>query len=112
MAKGVSRTVAQKLAHAKPETCLRYLDYLPYARVKTSPGAWLANAIEHEYGPPEGYLKAQRRESEPDRTNLKPPIKTTEPGTQAMKKEELAILYDKTQKTHPGWDRAKKESQL
>ena len=37
--------------------CRRCLEYLPYAKVRTTPGAWLANAIRAEYGPPEGYLK-------------------------------------------------------
>src|SRR5262249_15020013 len=50
---GVSRSAARRLARGKPEVCRRCLEYLPYAVVKTTKGAWLANAIEHEFGPPE-----------------------------------------------------------
>jgi hypothetical protein len=57
---GVSRALAERYARAKPEVCRRCLDYLPYARPRTTPGAWLANAIRDEYGPPAGYLQAQR----------------------------------------------------
>ena len=36
--------------------CLRAcLAYLPHAQVKTSKGAWLANAIRDEYGPPPAF---------------------------------------------------------
>ena len=100
IAKGVGRTVAHKLAQDKPEACL-LLEYLPYAPVKTSSGAWLANAIEHEYGPPERYLKAKRQESNAAEAPPKRPIKGQEQGHQAMKKEELVVLYDKTKKTRP-----------
>jgi hypothetical protein len=55
---GVSRSAARRLARGKPEVCRRCLEYLPYAIVKTTKGAWLANAIEHEFGPPEAYEKA------------------------------------------------------
>lgn len=56
---GVGRRTAAALARAKPAVCRRCLEYLPFAKVKTSTGAWLANAIRDEYGPPEGYLKAE-----------------------------------------------------
>jgi hypothetical protein len=55
---GVSRSAARRLARGKPEVCRRCLEYLPYAIVKTTKGTWLANAIEHEFGPPEAYEKA------------------------------------------------------
>jgi hypothetical protein len=49
---GVGRSTAVRLAGTKPDMCRRYLEWLPFADVKTSRGSWLANAIEHEYGPP------------------------------------------------------------
>ncbi|HEY7309562.1 MAG TPA: replication protein [Gemmataceae bacterium] len=74
---GVGRTVAVRLANAKPELCRRYLEWLPFADVRTTRGTWLANAIEHEFGPPKR-LTARRaatrsersdRHTIPDRTN-------------------------------------------
>jgi hypothetical protein len=62
IAQGVSRSVATRLAKEKPEVCRRCLEYLPFARYRTNPGAWLANAIRDEYGPPEGYTEAKRQE--------------------------------------------------
>jgi hypothetical protein len=59
---GVGRSVAERLTREKPEICRRSLEYLPYAQVRTTKGAWLAGAIRDEYGPPPGYLKAQHRE--------------------------------------------------
>jgi phage replication O-like protein O len=56
---GVGRGTAEALARAKPEVCRQCLKYLPFAKVKTTKGAWLANAIRDEYGPPAGFLKAE-----------------------------------------------------
>lgn len=52
---GVSRTVANRLARDKPDACRRCLEYLPFAQVRTTAGAWLANAIRDDYGPPAGF---------------------------------------------------------
>jgi phage replication O-like protein O len=57
---GVGRSVATKLAAEKPDACRRCLEYLPYARVRTTTGAWLAAAIRDEFGPPVGYIVAAR----------------------------------------------------
>jgi hypothetical protein len=62
IAQGVSRSVAARLVLEKPEVCRRYLAYLPFAEIRTTKGAWLANAIRDEYGPPEGYVAAKQRE--------------------------------------------------
>jgi hypothetical protein len=59
VAHGVGRAAAEQLARDKPAVCRRCLEYLPYAQVRTTPGAWLANAIRGEYGPPQGYLRRQ-----------------------------------------------------
>lgn len=56
---GVGLSVAVRLAREKPEVCRRCLEYLPFAQPKTTKGAWLANAIRDEYGPPKKYLDAQ-----------------------------------------------------
>ncbi len=60
---GVGRTAARRFAREKPETCRRQLQYLPYAKFKTTKGAWLANAIRDEYGPPQGYEDAKARQA-------------------------------------------------
>jgi hypothetical protein len=61
VAQGVSRAVARRYARQKPEVCRRCLEYLPYAEVRTTRGAWLASAIRDEYGPPPGYEKAKAK---------------------------------------------------
>jgi len=61
VAHGVGRAAAQRLALEKPEVCKRCLEYLPFARFRRTKGAWLANAIRDEYGPPEGYVQAKER---------------------------------------------------
>jgi hypothetical protein len=58
---GVGRTAARRYVREKPETCRRQLEYLPYAKFRTTKGAWLANAIRDEYGPPQGYAEEQAR---------------------------------------------------
>jgi hypothetical protein len=63
IAQGVSRSAASRLAREKPEACRRYLGYLPFAEIRTTKGAWLANAIRDEYGPPEGYVVAKQKET-------------------------------------------------
>jgi hypothetical protein len=63
--RGVSRAVAVRLAAEKPDICRRCLEYLPYARVRTTPGAWLADAIRCEYGPPAGFPQTGTRTTPP-----------------------------------------------
>jgi hypothetical protein len=64
VAQGVGRATAENLARERPDLCRRYLDYLPYAEVRTTRGAWLTSAIRDEYGPPQGYVDARRREEQ------------------------------------------------
>ena len=54
---GVGRGTARRLAAEKPDVCRRCLEYLPFAAVRTTPGAWLAAAIRDEFGPPERFVK-------------------------------------------------------
>lgn len=87
---GVSRATATRFTHEKPETCRRCLEYLPYAKFKSTKGAWLANAIRDEYGPPLGYEEAkakQGRDRDKDGRKL---------AQKALKKHEDAIREAKT----------------
>jgi hypothetical protein len=52
---GVGKCTAERLAREKPDASRRCLEYLPFARPKSTKGAWLANAIRDEYGPPPGF---------------------------------------------------------
>lgn len=61
VAHGVGRAAARRLAGANPDACRRALAYLPYATVRTTPGAWLAAAVRDEYGPPAGFPKPAAR---------------------------------------------------
>lgn len=87
---GVGGTAAKRLAKEKPGVCRRCLEYLPYAKFKTSKGAWLANAIRDEYGPPQGYEEARANEArgrqEAGRAHER----------HALQKHELAIKEEKT----------------
>jgi phage replication O-like protein O len=58
---GVGRSVATDLVRRNPKACELQLEYLPFAEVRKSKGAWLACAIRSQYGPPEKYLKEQER---------------------------------------------------
>ena len=97
---GVGRSVAAKLAAEKPGACRRCLGYLPYARVRTTPGAWLAAAIRDEFGPPEGYLRAGR---DADGRPTGPPL----PGApdrelrRASRREALGDGLDRLEREHP-----------
>lgn len=54
---GVFPDVAARLAADKPDRCRECLTWLPYAKPRTTPGRWLANAIEHDFGPPDEFTK-------------------------------------------------------
>jgi hypothetical protein len=66
---GVSRSAATRLAKDKPDVCRQCLEYLPYAKYRTTKGAWLANAIEHEFGPPADYEKAMRHRAKAEQVS-------------------------------------------
>ena len=87
---GVSRVAATRFAREKPETCRRCLEYLPYAKFKSSKGAWLANAIRDEYGPPPGYEEAKAREGREREAEGR------ELARKALQKHERAIKEEKT----------------
>jgi hypothetical protein len=95
----VGRGTAERLAREKPEVCRRCLEYLPFAKVKTTKGAWLANAIRDEYGPPEGYLRSCSPAERAIALNgrLRPP----EPS-QATIERQARDSYRRLEKTQPG----------
>jgi hypothetical protein len=100
---GVGRATAEQLARDKPAECRRYLEYLPYAKVRTTRGAWLANAIREEYGPPEGYLKRQvaRSERAPDTNTPKKNRIIPAAGSPAAINARLRDAYGLLEKTCP-----------
>jgi phage replication O-like protein O len=65
---GVGHAVAQELARNDPKACRLCLEYLPFAEIKKSKGAFLANAIRDGYGPPKGYEEAKRQSATKDRS--------------------------------------------
>jgi hypothetical protein len=89
VSQGVGRSSAMRFAREKPETCHRCLEYLPYACVKTTKGAWLANAIRDEYGPPPGY------EEERARLSREREAESRELARKARQTHELAIREEK-----------------
>jgi len=87
---GVGRAAATHFAHEKPDTCRRCLEYLPYAKLKSTKGAWLANAIRDEYGPPPGYEEAKAKHGR------KRDGAGSELAQMALHKHEHAIRAEKT----------------
>jgi hypothetical protein len=67
MAAGVSKTEAQHLAQQYPDECRRQLEFLPYAEVKSTPGAYLAAAIRQGFAPPRAFQEGQDRRVEAER---------------------------------------------
>lgn len=97
VAHGVGRSVAQLLVAEKSAACRRYLDYLPYAAVRTTPGAWLASAIRDEYGPPADYLKAVKHSRQPARQTRREAGSTR--GTETT--DGLRASYRRLETTQP-----------
>ncbi len=100
---GVSRTAAVRYATEKPETCRRQLEHLPYATFRTTKGAWLANAIRDEYGPPPGYeaeTARQAREREAAGRDLaKKALQKHGAAIREAKSAALSLAYRQLQET-------------
>jgi hypothetical protein len=92
--------VAEGLARGKPEECRKYLDYLPHAKIKTTKGAWLANAIRCGWGPPEGYEKAKNGTAAGGTRPSKPRISHAI-DLQRKKRESLGATYSRLQQVNP-----------
>jgi hypothetical protein len=101
---GVGLSAAEQLARSKPDTCRRYLAYLPYAQCRTTKGAWLVNAIRDEYGPPAGYEKAQAEKARAAKVRgvQKTPRPSHDSALQHAKAERLRSAYLQLEKTQPG----------
>jgi len=99
---GVGRTAATSYAREKPATCRRCLEYLPYAKFKTTKGAWLANAIRDEYGPPPGY------EEEKARLVRKQEAESKGHARKALQAHERAIREEKTARLRVAYRRLEK----
>jgi hypothetical protein len=101
---GVSRGVARKLATKKPDACRRYLDYLPFADIRTSKGAWLSNAIRDEYGPPAGYEKVRARAEDKERARSEAEKQNAQRRHEILirreKREKLRAEYRQMEKSH------------
>jgi len=61
---GMSRGEAITLAALHPEECRRQLEYLPYAEIKSTPGAYLTTAIKREFAAPKGFQEFQQKKAE------------------------------------------------
>jgi hypothetical protein len=96
---GVGRSVARKLVRDKPEVCRRCLEYLPYARFRTTKGAWLANAIRDEYGPPPGYEETRARQDRVRKRALLQDARQSQQDARRRKKEaRLRAAYARLEK--------------
>lgn len=83
----------------KPDICRRCLSYLPYAEFKTTKGAWLANAIRDEYGPPLGYEEAKARIAKEQEAASRVLAK------KALQKHGLAMREEKTARLSAAYQR-------
>jgi hypothetical protein len=105
VAHGVGRSVAETLARSKPNTCKRCLEYLPYVKYRTTEGAWLANAIKDEFGPPAAYVQAMaeqtRKDQEARREHLKDADKTGKDSPECQKRARLVERYGQLEKMQP-----------
>lgn len=100
---GVGRAAATRFAWEKPETCRRCLEYLPFAKLRSTKGAWLANAIRDEYGPPPGYEEARARQRRERDTaggeSAEKALQTHERAIRAEKAARLAAAYRQLEET-------------
>ena len=100
---GVSRRVAERLSREKPEVCKRCLSYLPFAKIRTTSGAWLATAIEQEFGPPEAFIRAEgskRQQSEGGASRTAAAV-TAQDERQAFFGRRLRVTLDSLPKIQP-----------
>lgn len=90
---GVGKSAAERFAREKPDICRRCLDYLPFAKLRSTKGAWLANAIRDEYGPPPGFeaerARIARTQEARERVEARSAVELRE---RAIREEETARL--------------------
>jgi len=100
MKHGVGGKVASRLAALKPDVCRRSLEYLPFADIRATPGAWLANAIEGEFGPPERFVRAMQVAT-PSKVPEPAGALSDEEARQAANVERLRVSYAQFEKSKP-----------
>lgn len=100
---GVSRRAAERLAAEKPDVCKRCLGYLPFAKIRTTPGAWLATAIDHEFGPPEAFLKVEVAKKQRSETGVRRPdaSKTAQDERESILRTRLRVTLERLPKMQP-----------
>lgn len=96
---GVGRTVATDLVRKKPKSCELQLQYLPFAEVRKSKGAWLASAIRNEFGPPEKYLREQSR-SKPESLPQHNASRPSQTISSEKKEKWCRVTYARLSKTN------------
>ncbi|MFO0935115.1 MAG: replication protein [Gemmataceae bacterium] len=100
---GVGKRVAEKLARTKPDVCKRCLSYLPYAKIRSTNGAWLAAAIEQEFGPPAAFVefeKSQKRKTE-TQTGQGTASITAQDERETVLRKQLVESLEQLPKTQP-----------
>ena len=102
IANGVGRSVAEQLAREKPDGCRQCLEYLPFVQVKSSKGAYLANAIRCGYGPPPGFDEAKKRTYAGRTANHRQSAaEANQPGNWMKKERELKENLENLKALHP-----------
>lgn len=91
---GVSKGEALTLATLYPDECRRQLEFLPYAEIKTTPGAYLTTAIKREFSPPKGFLEAQEKKAEEERRRKAEELKASRERAEKAQQEANAALLD------------------
>jgi hypothetical protein len=91
---GVGRGEALTLATSHPEEARQQLAYLPYAEVKTTPGAFLATAIRKGFGAPKGFLEVKAKQDLEDQKRKVEEAKFARARAESLKKEMEAAEID------------------
>ena len=91
---GVGRAEALTLARTLPEECAKQLDYLPYAEIKSTPGAYLASAIRSSFGPPKAFQEELARRQEEERRRKAQEAQAARERAEAARRAADALLLD------------------
>jgi hypothetical protein len=91
---GVSRGVALTLAVTHPDECRRQLEYLPYAEIKSTPGAYLATAINRGFAPPKAFQEIAEKRAEEDRRKKAAEVKAARERAEAIRHQAETALLD------------------
>jgi hypothetical protein len=94
VAAGMGRGEALTQATTNAEECERQLEYLPFAEVKTTSGAYLASAIKGGFAAPKLYLEAKAKETEADKKRRAEEIRQAREQAEKARKEADEKLLD------------------